>query len=76
MNKYIKLVIAAVLIALAIFLFTQREYGWGIINLLLAVSTILIYFRNENILLAFWFLRKEEMQKAKKWLLKIKNPSS
>ena len=76
MNKYIKLVIAAVLIALAIFLFTQREYGWGITSLLLAVFPILFYFRNENILLAFWFLRKEEMPKAKKWLLKIKNPSS
>ncbi|MGV1001349.1 tetratricopeptide repeat protein [Empedobacter falsenii] len=76
MNKYIKLVIAAVLIALAIFLFTIREYGWGFVSLLVAVFPILFYFRNENILLAFWFLRKEDMAKAKKWLQKIKNPSS
>ena len=68
MNKYIKLVIAAVLIALAIFLFTIREYGWGFVSLLVAVFPILFYFRNENILLAFWFLRKEDMAKAKKWL--------
>lgn len=76
MNKYIKLVIAAVLIALAIFLFSIREYGWGFVSLLVAVFPILFYFRNENILLAFWFLRKEDMAKAKKWLQKIKNPSS
>jgi len=76
MNKYIKLVIAVILIALAIFLFTIREYGWGFVSLLLAVFPILFYFRNENILLAFWFLRKEDMVKAKKWLNKITNPSS
>lgn len=76
MNKYIKLVIAVVLIALAIFLFTIREYGWGVVSLLLAVFPILFYFRNENILLAFWFLRKEDMVKAKRWLSRISNPSS
>ncbi|WP_333660839.1 DUF2892 domain-containing protein [Chishuiella changwenlii] len=76
MNKYIKLVIAVILIALAIFLFTTREYGWGFVSLLLAVFPILFYFRNENILLAFWFLRKEDMVKAKRWLNKITNPSS
>ncbi|WP_313386404.1 DUF2892 domain-containing protein [Chishuiella sp.] len=76
MNKYIKLVIAALLIALGIFLFTIREYGWGVVSLLLAIFPVLFYFRNENILLAFWFLRKEDMVKAKKWLSKITNPSS
>ena len=76
MNKYIKLVIAAVLIALAIYLFTIREYGWGFSLLFLAIFPILFYFRNENILLAFWFLRKEDMVKAKRWLKKITNPSA
>ncbi len=76
MNKYIKLVIATVLIALAIYLFTTREYGWGFTLLFLSIFPILFYFRNENILLAFWFLRKEDMVKAKRWLKRIKNPSS
>ena len=76
MNKYIKLVIAAVLVALAIFLFVEREYGWGFCALLLAVFPVIFYFRNENILLAFWFLRKEEMGKTKNWLNKITNPET
>ena len=76
MNKYIKLVIASVLIAVGIFLFTQREYGWGFTSLFFAIFPILFYFRNENILIAFWFLRKEDMVKAKKWLQRITNPSA
>ena len=76
MNKYIKLVIAAVLVVLAIVAFVNREYGWGFIALLVAVFPVIFYFRNENILLAFWFLRKEEMGKTKNWLNKITNPES
>lgn len=76
MNKYLKLVIAAVLVVLAIFLFTQREYGWGFVSLLLAVFPVVFFFRNENILLAFWFLRKEDMVKAGRWLNRVTNPSS
>lgn len=76
MNKYIKIVIAVVLVAAAIFLFTQREYGWGFILIFLAIFPVLFYFRNENILLAFWFLRKEDMVKAKSWLNRITNPST
>ncbi len=76
MNKYLKLVIAALLVALAVFLFTQREYGWGIVSLLLAAFPVLFYFRNENILLAFWFLRKEDMVKAGRWLDRVTNPTT
>ena len=76
MNKYIKLGIAAVLVVLAIFLFAEREYGWGFFALLIAVFPVIFYFRNENILIAFWFLRKEEMEKTKNWLNKITNPET
>ncbi|MBQ0148286.1 MAG: DUF2892 domain-containing protein [Flavobacteriaceae bacterium] len=76
MNKYIKLVIAAVLVILAIVAFVNREYGWGFISLIVAIFPVLFYFKNENILLAFWFLRKEEMGKTKMWLNKITNPQT
>ena len=76
MNKYIKLGIAAVLVVLAIFLFVEREYGWGFFALLVAVFPVIFYFRNENILIAFWFLRKEEIDKTKSWLNKITNPET
>lgn len=76
MNKYIKLVIAALLLAFAIYLFSTREYGWGVFTIIIAIFPVLFYFRNENILLAFWFLRKEEISKTKKWLNKITNPET
>lgn len=76
MNKYIKLVLAVLLIAGAVFMFTEREYGWGFILILLAIFPVILFFRNEFILLAFWQMRKQNMEKAKSWLIKIKNPES
>ena len=75
MNKYLKLVLAGILIISGIYLFTDRAYGWGFIMLFLAIFPIVFYFRNENIIMAFWFMRKQEVEKAKKWLNRITNLS-
>jgi tetratricopeptide (TPR) repeat protein len=42
----------------------------------IALIFIFFYFKNEFILLAFLKLRKQDFEGAKKWLLKIKNPSN
>lgn len=76
MNKYIKLLIALLIIIFGIYLFTAREYGWGTIMFFLSVIPIILYFRNEFILLAFWQMRKQNIEKAKTWLNKITNPQS
>ncbi|MBW7869916.1 MAG: DUF2892 domain-containing protein [Flavobacteriia bacterium] len=76
MNKYIKLVIAVLMIGFGIYLFGQREYGWGTVMILLSAIPVFLFFRNEFILLAFWFMRKQDIEKARKWLDKIKNPES
>src|SRR5690625_6988952 len=76
MNKYIKLVIAFLMIAFSVYMFTQREYGWGIFIIFLTTIPVLLYFRNEYILLAFWQMRNQNIEKAKAWLSKIKNPES
>ncbi|MGC4129917.1 MAG: DUF2892 domain-containing protein [Bergeyella sp.] len=74
MNKYIKLVIAGIFIALGIYMmFFTRELGWGIVVFLLSAFPILLFFKNEYILLAFWQLRKQNMEKANAWLSKITN---
>jgi len=73
MNKYIKFVIAALIIAYGIFLMFNRNIGWGIVMVLLAGFPILLFFKNEYILLAFWFMRKQNMAKASKWLKGITN---
>lgn len=72
MNKNIKIVLAALLVlgGISLMIFT-RYWGWGIVVFLLAVIPVLLYFKNEYILLAFWFLRKQEMPKAAAWLSKV-----
>ncbi|NJM79596.1 MAG: DUF2892 domain-containing protein [Flavobacterium sp.] len=73
-NKNIKLVLAGLIIAFAIYQFTESNIGNGIFLILLSTIFIFLYFKNEMILLAFLKLRKQDMDGAKKWLDKIKHP--
>lgn len=73
MNKYIKFVIAGLMIAAGIYLMMNRNIGWGIVVVLLSSIPVLLFFKNEFILAAFWYLRKQNMEKATKWLSKITN---
>lgn len=75
-NKNIKLVIAFLIIAYAIYQFTEGYIGNGIMYILLSLIFVFLYFKNEFILLAFLKLRKQDFEGATKWLNKIKNPSS
>ena len=75
-NKNIKLVLAAGIIALAVWQFVEGNIGNGIMFLLLAGIFIFLYFKNEIILLAFLKLRKQDFDGAKNWLNKIKNPEA
>lgn len=73
-NKNIKLALAALIIITAVWQFTEGNIGNGIFLLLLAGLFILLYFKNEFIILAFLKLRKQDFDGAKSWLDKIKNP--
>jgi len=73
-NKNIKLVLAGLILAAAIWQFIEGEIGNGIALILLAGIFIFLYFKNEMILLAFLRLRKQDFPGAKKWLDKIKDP--
>ena len=75
-NKYIKLVIAAGIITLAVFQFIDDNIMNGISLILLSGVFVFFYFKNEFILLAFLQLRKQDFEKCQKWLSYIKNPSS
>jgi tetratricopeptide (TPR) repeat protein len=75
-NKIIKLIIAAGIIAFAVYQFTEGYIGNGIMLILLSLIFVFLYFKNEFILLAFLRLRKQDFEGAKKWLNKIKNPES
>lgn len=75
-HKNIKLVIAALIIAYAIYQFIEGNIGNGIFLLLLSSIFIFLYFRNEIILLAFLRMRKQDLEGTQKWLDKIKNPEA
>ena len=75
-NKNFKLIIAALIIAFAIYQFTLGHIGNGIMYILLSFIFIFLYFKNEFILLAFLKLRKQDFDGAKNWLNKIRNPEA
>ncbi|MFS4415253.1 DUF2892 domain-containing protein [Maribacter sp. 2307ULW6-5] len=75
-NKNIKLVIAALIVAYAIYQFIEGYVGNGIFLILLAGIFVFLYYRNEMILLAFLRMRKQDMAGTKKWLDKIRNPET
>jgi hypothetical protein len=75
-HKNFKLIIAALITAWSAYEFSQGHIMNGISILLLAGIFILLYFKNEFILLSFLQLRKQNFPGAQKWLNYIKNPSA
>ena len=75
-NKNIKIVLFVLVLGLAIWQFIQNEIGNGIMLVLFSLIFILLYFKNEIIILAFLRLRKQDFPGAQKWLSKIKNPEA
>ena len=57
----------------AVALCATGSWWWGILVLLLGGIVLLSFFFNENMIIAQWFLRKEQNEKAEVWLLKIKD---
>lgn len=75
-HKNIKLVLAGLISAWAVYQFSQGNIMNGISILLLAGIFVFFYFKNEFILLAFLQLRKQNFPGAQKWLNYIKNPEA
>jgi len=75
-NKNSKIVFAVLLFATTIWQFSQNNIGNGIFLILLTLFVVLLYFKNELIIMAFLKLRKQDFVGAQKWLDKIKNPKA
>ncbi|PWK77323.1 hypothetical protein LX99_03135 [Mucilaginibacter oryzae] len=71
MSNIVRLVIACVVMGAAIALCAFGFWGWGILVLFLGGIILLSFFFNENMIIAQYFLRKEDSAKAEAWLLKI-----
>ncbi len=75
-NKNIKIILAGLILAIAVWQFILGNIGNGIMFILLSLIFVFLYFKNEMILMAFLRLRKQDFPGAKKWLDKIKDPEA
>ncbi|QJD98466.1 DUF2892 domain-containing protein [Mucilaginibacter robiniae] len=71
MSNIVRLIIACVVMGAAVALCVFGHWGWGIPLFLIGGLILLSYFFNENMIVAQYFLRKENTDEAEKWLLKI-----
>ena len=73
-RKYIRLALAVAVSGAAVWQFTEGEIGNGIFLVLLSGIPLLFHFRNERILLALWYVRKQDFEKSSHQLAAISHP--
>ena len=75
-HKFIKLIIAGLIIITGVWQMTEGYIGNGIFLIILSALPIFLYYKNQFILLAFLRLRKQDFPGTQKWLAYIKNPET
>ncbi len=73
-NREIKYALATLLFAFSVYQFALVNIGWGILFLLFTGLVVLTIFKHEKIIMALYYLRKQDLPKAEAQLNKIKAP--
>ncbi|WP_199141478.1 DUF2892 domain-containing protein [Pedobacter sp. ASV12] len=73
MSNLIRLIIGFAFVGAAVTLMVFGYWGWGILLVFLSIFLFVTYFYNENMLIAQWYLRKDNMSKAEQFLGRITN---
>ncbi|MEJ5995441.1 DUF2892 domain-containing protein [Pedobacter sp. Du54] len=73
MPNFIRLIIGFTLVGAAVALMIFSFWGWGILLVFLSLLVFVTFFYNENMLIAQWHLRKDNMPKAEASLARIKS---
>jgi len=73
MSNLVRIILTTIIFIGTVALFVFGEWEWGILGILITLIAFITIFFNENMLLAQWYMRKEDMDKANKWLGKIHN---
>ncbi|HEX4887600.1 MAG TPA: DUF2892 domain-containing protein [Luteibaculaceae bacterium] len=73
-NREIKYTLAGLLFALTVYQFIEVNIGYGIMLLLATGLVVLSIFRHENLIMALYYMRKQDLSKAQVQLDKIKAP--
>ena len=71
MSNIIRLIVACAILGAAVVMPFFGLWGWAILVLFIGGLVLLTYFLNENMLMAQWFLKKEQVEKSEAWLAKI-----
>ncbi|MDR6782939.1 hypothetical protein ABIE26_000573 [Pedobacter africanus] len=73
MPNVVRLILGFAVLGGSIALMVFGFWGWGILALFISILIFVTFFFNENMLLAQWFLRKDNMVKAEAYLRRITN---
>ena len=71
MPNIVRLILGFVLLGASVALMIFGFWGWGILGVFISILVFVTFFFNENMLLAQWFLRKDDMPKAERFLKRI-----
>lgn len=71
MPNIVRLILGFVVLGASIALMFFGFWGWGVLGVFISILIGVTYFYNENMLLAQWFLRKDNMVKAEAFLRRI-----
>ncbi|WP_316820636.1 DUF2892 domain-containing protein [Pedobacter gandavensis] len=71
MPNIVRLIIGFAVLGGAIALMVFGLWGWGILAFFISLLILVTYFFNENMLLAQWYLRKDNMAKSEVFLRRI-----
>jgi tetratricopeptide (TPR) repeat protein len=72
-TRIIKGAVALASLAYTVYLFATGHWGWGIFMVLVTAATVLVVMRSMRLIMVFFKMRQQQMDKAKQWLDKI-NP--
>lgn len=73
MSNIVRIILSCLLLVGTVVLFWTGHWGWGILGILLTIIAWVTVFFNENMLIAQWYFRKQDIATAEKWLNNIKN---
>jgi tetratricopeptide (TPR) repeat protein len=73
MSNIVRIILSSLLLIGTVVLFVYGQWGWGILGILITILAFVTVFFNENMLIAQFYLRKENMAKAGAFLARITN---
>ena len=72
-TRIIKIIVAALSLAYTFMLYWDGSWGTGIFMTLVSAVLVLVCFRSTRLIVVFYYIQRQNLIKAKSWLVKI-NP--